>query len=270
MCRLLKRVMVMPQTWSAYVDLVNSNGQRGLIVRVSHDPEANRAELWVHLFLDGQLFAHMSVHPCPPIAARFTGDERQHLALDLEQAQLRLAVQVDETDRAVFGAGSIPLAVTLAWSSEQRRGSNLRGRDEQLVMVNAQVTVGELSVEIQGWGHQHTQLQEVPRFSVPFTYLSLRGDHAGLVGLLAPGIERGFGQLGGEALDISGLAIDAPATERRLRLNTPVQTIEGLLQRTYRYWIPMVGTWRDGSIVMGHLGQACVSGVINDFEGPSL
>jgi hypothetical protein len=261
--------MVMPQTWSAYVDLVNPDGQRALIVRVSHDPEANRAELWVHLFLDGRLFAHMSAHPCPPIATRFTGNEHQYVAFDLEQARLRLMVQADETDRAVFGAGSIPLAVTLAWSSDQRRGSNLRGRNEQLVMANAQVTVGELSVEFQGWGHQHTQVQEAPRFSVPFTYLSLRGDRAGLVGLLAPGIERGFGQLCGESLDIAGLSIDAPAMERRLRLNTPGQPIEGLLQQTYRYWIPMGGTWRDGSIVKGHLGQACVSGVINDFEGPS-
>ena len=46
------------QTWSAYVDVVSPDGQRALIVRVSHDPAADRAELWVHAFLDGRLYAH--------------------------------------------------------------------------------------------------------------------------------------------------------------------------------------------------------------------
>jgi hypothetical protein len=42
----------------------------------------------------------------------------------------------------------------------------------------------------------------------------------------------------------------------------------GQLVRTYRYWIPMGGTWRDGSIVTGALDGLPVSGVINDFTGP--
>jgi hypothetical protein len=64
------------------------------------------------------------------------------------------------------------------------------------------------------------------------------------------------------------VAIDPPADRRELRMTGTSTGPRGQLVRTYRYWIPMGGTWRDGSIVTGTLDGLPVSGVINDFTGP--
>jgi hypothetical protein len=258
----------MTQTWSAYVDVVSGDGARALIVRVSHDPVADRAEIWVHAFVDGRLFGHMSAHPCPPLAAATTGKAMQQVVLDLASGRLSAQVMATETDRTVFGEGPTPMGVSLSWALDGQQGSNLRGRDERLVKVNASVTLSGQSIDLAGWGHQHTQLQEQPRFAVPFTYLSLRGDEAGLVGLLASKLQRGFGRLREQALSATALSIDPPAVQRTLTMTTAGGVLEGRLTRTYRYWIPMGGGWRDGSIVAGALDGEPVSGVINDYAGP--
>jgi|LakMenEpi03Aug12_release.lakeMendotaPanAssembly.Ray.scaffolds.fasta_scaffold141523_1 hypothetical protein len=258
----------MPQTWSAYVDVVSGDGARALIVRVSHDPAADRAEIWVHAFIDGRLFGHMSAHPCPSLAASTTGDARQQAVLDLPGGRLSAQVLASETDRTVFGEGPIVLGATLVWATEGHQGSNLRGRDERLVRVDATVTLNGRCINLSGWGHQHTQLQEQPRFAVPFTYLSLRGDEAVLVGLLASNLQRGFGRLRGVALDATALRVGPPAVQRMLEMTTADTRLQGSLTRTYQYWIPMGGGWRDGSIVTGSLDGVPVSGVINDYAGP--
>lgn len=258
----------MPQTWSAYVDVVSPRGDRALIVRVSHDPAADRAEIWVHAFIDEALYGHMSAHPCPPLASKLTGQGDEQVMLDLPDARLSARVKADTTQRTVFGTGSIPLQVTMSWAAEGHQGSNLSGRDEQLVQVTAQVTVHGRTVKLSGWGHQHTQLQEQPRFAVPFTYLSLRGDDIRLVGLLTAKFQRGFGGLHKDVLGITSLSLEPPADRRRLHLRTDTSALEGTLVRTYRYWIPMGGGWRDGSIVAGDLDGLPVSGVINDYNGP--
>lgn len=258
----------MPQTWSAYVDVVSIDGKRALVVRVSHDPDADRAEIWVHAFIDGRQLAHMSAHPCPPLAASTTGEAHQQIVLDLIGGQLHARVMATETDRITFGEGPTPLRVSLSWPREGHQGSNLRGRDERLLRVNATVTVDGRSISLSGWGHQHTQLQEQPRFSVPFTYCSLRGEEAGLVGLIATNLQRGFGRLRDQALNATALRIDPPAVQRTLQMTTSDTQLEGILTRTYRYWIPMGGVWRDSSIVAGILADVPVSGVINDYAGP--
>lgn len=259
----------MPQTWSAYADVVSADGARALIIRVSHDPEVDRAEIWVHAFIDGQLFGHMSAHPCPPIAAQTSGDERAQVCLDLAGRQMSARVLVSQSERSVFGEGSIPLTVNMQWAAAGQHGSNLRGRDERLVRVMAAVRLDGQATEVAGWGHLHTQLQEQPRFAVPFTYLSLRGDEIGFVGLLAGKLKRGFGTLRGERLSAMEFKLDPPAASRQLLIHTPSGDFEGDLACTYRYWIPMGGSWRDGSIVAGALGGLPVSGVINDYAGPA-
>ncbi len=257
------------QTWSAYVDVVSPDGQRALIVRVSHDPAADRAELWVHAFLDGRLYAHMSAHPCPPLSSSLTGDAHQQVHLDLARGQLKARVLARQTDRCVFNDGHMPLVVSLQWQTEGQQGSNLRGRDERLVRVAAEVSIDGQLAELAGWGHQHTQLQAQPRFSAPFTYLSLRGDTVGFVGLLTRAARRGFGTRQGAPLKASEVRLDAPAGLRQMLIETTEGTLEGTLVRTYQYWIPMGGRWRDGSIVAGTLDGCPVSGVINDYEGPA-
>jgi hypothetical protein len=258
----------MPQTWSAYVDVVSPGGDRALIVRVSHDPGADRAEIWVHAFIDGALYGHMSAHPCPPLASNLTGQGDEQVLLDLSHARLSAHVKAEATQRTVFGTGTMPLQVVMNWAPEGHQGSNLRGRDEQLVHVTAQVTVHGRTVTLSGWGHQHTQLQEQPRFSVPFTYLSLRGDDIRLVGLLTAKFQRGFGWLHKDVLSIKSLSLEPPADHRRLHIRTDTSDLEGTLVCTYNYWIPVGGGWRDGAIVAGSLNGLSVSGVMNDYSGP--
>jgi len=258
----------MPRTWSAYADVVSDDGARALIVRVSHDPQADRAEIWVHAFVDGDLLAHMSAHPCPAIGASTTGDAHRRVEFDLEGRRLVARVTASRTERSAYGEGTIPIGVTLSWSGEGWRGSNRTGRDEQLVRVDATLEVDGQGVGVSGWGHQHTQWQDHPRFGGPFTYLSLRGDDAGVVGLVSGELRRGFGHVRGEPFTASTVVIDPPAERRELRMTGTSAGPRGQLVRTYRYWIPMGGTWRDGSIVTGTLDGLPVSGVINDFAGP--
>ena len=211
----------------------------------------------------------MSAHPCPPLASSHTGTARQHVDLDLALGQLQAQVLVSQTDRCVFDAGSIPLAVSVQWQGAGHQGSNLRGRDERLVRVTATVTLDGHPFALAGWGHQHTQLQAQPRFAAPFTYLSLRGDAAGFVGLLTASSRRGFGNRQGQPLRANDVVLDGPAPQRHIRIDSTPGTVSGTLVRTYRYWIPMGGRWRDGSIVTGTLDDCPVSGVINDYEGPA-
>ncbi len=259
----------MPLTWSAYADVVTPEAGRAVIVRVSHDPTADRAEIWVHAFVNGRMFAHMSAHPCPAIGSADTGNAHSRVQWDLAAGRLSAGVLAGETDRCEFGEGPIPLRVDLRWDTGGRAGSNLRGRDERLTRVSATLSLQGRGIDIEGWGHQHTQTQEQPRFAVPFSYLSLRGDGVGVVGLLAGKLRRGFGTLGETELTITDLQLDPPAERRSLVARHPTGELVGRFERRYRYWIPMGGRWRDGSVVSGELGGQAVSGVINDYAGPA-
>ncbi len=256
-------------TWSGYLDVVSPDASCGAVVRISHDPDASEAEIWVHAFVDGRIVGRVGSADCPDLGSATTSGATSFAHLDLAARTLQARVLATEGDRTPFGDGSVPVEIDASWSEPIALGTNLAGRMEQIVTVAADVTIDGATTRVHGLGHQHVQEQQFPRFAASFTYISVRGARAGFVGIVAPRGRAGFGYEGDHRFDTRDFMIDPQGPVRRLEVvPAPSRQIGGSLTATYRYWIPLGGTWREGTLVRGELGDGTVSGVVNDLDVP--
>jgi hypothetical protein len=98
------------------------------------------------------------------------------------------------------------------FAPRQTAGSTLPGRSEVIGDVAGTVRLPRGNLEVAGFGHWHEQHQEQARFTVPFTYASLRGAAVSLVALTAGGASRGFVRRGDDVSAITAFTIDPPAS----------------------------------------------------------
>lgn len=258
-------------TWSGYLDVVSSDAARGAVVRVSHDPDADRAEIWVHAFVDGRIIGRVGPADCPALGAATTRGTTSFAHLDLPGRALQARAQATDGDRTPYGDGPVPVEIEASWSEPIAVGANLHGRAEQIVRVTADVAIDGATERIEGLGHQHVQEQRFARFGSSFTYVSVRGETTGLVGLIAPRRRQGFGYDRDARFVTDDMTIDMPAAVRRVSASsTPTRQISGSLTATYRYWIPLGGTSRESTLVRGRLGGHAVTGVVNDLALPAV
>lgn len=256
-------------TWSGYLDVVSPDASSGAVVRVSHDPDAGEAAIWVHAFVDGRIVGRVGPAACPDLGAATTTGATSSVHLDVVGRTLEARAMGTEGDRTPFGDGTVPIAIEASWSEPIALGANLDGRMEQIVRVTADVSIDGASTRLEGLGHQHVQEQRFPRFAASFTYISVRGETTGFVGIVAPRGRAGFGYEGDQRFDTNEFTIDPSEPVRRLDVSSaPTRQLRGSLTATYRYWIPLGGTWRDGTLVRGDLGDEVVAGVVNDLAVP--
>jgi hypothetical protein len=238
-----------------------------MVFRVSHDPAAGTAEIWLHVFVGNRIVGRIGPADCPELGAAVTSGEGVFAHLDLDGRSLRARALGFEGDRTPFGNGTVPVEVDATWSDPVTVGGNLAGREERIVAVTADVRVDGVSARIEGLGHQHVQVQDAPRFTVSFTYLSVRGETTGLIGVVAPRRQAGFGYRLGDPFETDRIEIDPPGPARRLRIGLGgAERLDGTLRATYRYAIPLGGTWRASSLVSGDLGAEPVTGIVNDLD----
>jgi hypothetical protein len=164
------------------------------------------------------------------------------------------------------GAGRVELRVAARFVAAGPAGASLPGRSEVLGSVTATLGIDKRTVDLSGYGHWHEQGQSTPRFTTPFTYLSLAGAGLGLVAVRAPRGASGFAQREGAGVALSALALDPVGPRRRLRLEfEDGSALEGHVADSYRYTLPIEGRPRASSVVKGELGGVAVVGMVNDW-----
>src|SRR4051812_7827966 len=173
----------MPYSESVYLDCVTPDGATGFVTRLALHPDEACSWLWLHVFLEGQAygFNRQDLPAAPPSAGtgRYALPDRARFERTGERATVE--VEGPALDGASVAAGDGPHRVRLEASFEATAaaGSNGPGRTERLGLVEASVTVDGTPHHISGRGQFHEQHQDAPRFTVPFTYCTLRGDEAG-------------------------------------------------------------------------------------------
>lgn len=280
-------------TESALLDMVSDDGSSGFMLRIARHVDQGVSWLWLVTYGEGGFHGFVDdTLPCPNVRTIDDGHATSYevevpsthgLTARLSRTGSAEVVTGGSCDIQVFGHATTEVprgagVVRMALEAEfrpmfERAGSNLPGRTESIVWVDATLGVGDSTYRLSGRGQFHEQLQDAPRFDTPFTYISLRGEHAAMVGIRGPraggvvlqGLDgpRGFGDFEIDPLDMAELY-----STRKFRAGmgqaSPTRVI-GSITPTLRYTVPILGGRRPSAIVLGDLNGETVSGFVNDW-----
>lgn len=267
---------------AVYADCVSEDGRQGLVVRLCRYPEAGFAWLWCHLFLDGRTWAYTEhTLDCDGALTDLTADPTRYVlqwpsgAVRFERSGPRemprrclitARCSAHRSRHAPHGAGPEAVKVDVAFHPASRAVSNLAGRTEVLGTVEGSVVASGATTPIRGRGQFHEQVQTAPRFTTPFTYLTLRGADIGFIAIRLRDRGRGFLLRPDAVTEIVRIGLTPPGSERRLELEDQGGTMTvGELVTTHDYSVPVFDGIRPGTLVTGTLGGRPVSGCVNDY-----
>ena len=271
---------------SVYLDCVSPDGRSGFIARLARHTDEGRSWLWTHVFTDDASFSYNRIDlPCGP-AATEAGEDQAVYALEGDpaawfsregSAAAPSAATVDVTCSAHRGLtapeteGEVTVHLAASFTPDGTSGSNLAGRTESLGAVKGEVEAGGRVFHFEGRGHFHEQHQDSPRFAVPFTYGTLRGEEGGMVFVIGPRASGGFLRAGGETVLIADVSVTPVGPERDLRFRLPGREERALrLTRTHHYLLPVVGHPRESSVVTANGPDLpALSGCVNDWSPPA-
>jgi hypothetical protein len=272
---------------AVYADCVSDDGRRGFVVRLCRYPEAGFAWMWCHLFADGQIYAYTGhTLACDGPLTDLSADPTAY-ALEWPDGAVRIERLGDRSapGRCTIAArcaahearhpphGSGPIAVRLDadFRPSSRAVSNLSGRTEALGTLEGQAVVDGRTIRFSGRGQFHEQVQTAPRFTTPFTYLTLRGADLGFIGIRLREQGRGFLLRATTTTEIVRIGLSPPGSERQLLLEDRSGTrIRGALVTTFDYSIPVFDGCRPGTLITGTLDGQSVSGCVNDYLADGL
>lgn len=283
-------------TESTLLDLVSADGRTGFMLRLARHVDEARAWIWLVIFhadvihgfaddsiacestrtVDDGTSATYSVG-APVEATCFASVTRRGSAHRVSGGSCMVRVHGHRLADIPWGSGAVPLVLDASFSPMfDGAGSNLPGRTESIVRVDASIEVGDERVQMSGLGQFHEQLQDAPRFDTSFTYMSLRGENSALVALRGPLAGGGVLHGHGGASPVSGFSIDPLDAERPLsvrvfsgsRPGPDDASVNGRLTPTLTYTVPILDGRRPSAIVTGSLNGADVSGFVNDWVAP--
>ncbi len=183
-----------------------------------------------------------------------------------EQAVLEANALLFSGPANPHGEGVLPCEIKARFDRELQGVQSRAGRSEVLGTTRAEITLGDVALELEARGHFHEQIQYDPRFTQPFTYATLRGAAAGCIFIRGTRGARGTLTLDGIGEPVAGVRIEPPGTVRRLAVElSSGKVIEGTAVATYQYEIPIFHMSRPGSIVTVSLDGTALSGCINDL-----
>ena len=283
-------------TESTLLDLVTADGRSGFMVRLARNVDEGTG--WVWLVTYGPDGVSGFVEDRCACAGHHTEDDGTGAEYVVEmpvEAGAEATVHRRGTSETPLGGhcvvdvlghsssdiprgpGNNRLRVEAGFRvSDRPAGSNLPGRSESIVDVEAILTVNGVTRHIRGMGQFHEQLQDTPRFDTPFTYMSLRGADLSLIGLRGPRSGGGVVISADGPEQLPGLEIDAydkddPWCRRDFRCGvdaTGAARFGGHLEPTVRYSIPIGDGRRPSAIVRGELNGRAVTGFLNDWTPP--
>ena len=266
------------------------------MLRIARHVDEGVAWLWlvtygpegVHGFVDDELHLSSTRTPDDGSTARYQVDlpmthgsagwiMRTGSASRIDGGKCEIRVNGHHMSEVPRGPGLTPMAVSASFSPLfDAAGSNLSGRTESAVRVEADIEIGGKSYSVSGLGQFHEQLQDAPRFDTPFTYVSLRSTEVALVALRGPRAGGGVLLSRPAAEPFVGFRISAhdPAVPLAVRSfdcgaaddGTPVAT--GSVTPIVTYSVPILGGRRPSAVVTGNVNGTHVSGFVNDWTPP--
>lgn len=267
---------------AVYADCVSDDGRRGFVVRLCRYPEAGFAWVWCHLFLDGQVYAFTdhtlacdgspSVLEADPLRYALAWPEGR---VDFErdgdrQAPRRVSVAARCAAHAVahppHGNGPIECSIEAVFHPAAGAVSNLPGRSEVLGTMRATLVVNGRRQILEGRAQFHEQVQTIPRFTAPFTYLTLRGADLGLIAIRGARGSGGYLLRPDAVTEIVRIGLSPPGSVRRLALEQrDGNLLTGELVTAYDYSVPVFNGYRPGTLISGSLAGIAVTGCVNDY-----
>lgn len=271
------------ETWSESVMVLYFDEplRNGFSFRLSRYPERNETWVWVHLLVDGELYAYterkvpcstdkvtaeapVGVYSAPGLDVRMT---RNGPSAAMSALSFTAVVHAHRGKSGVDGPGQTPVVLEGVFHPGPLRGGSAKGRFERTGMFEANLRAGSKRAIVSGLGKAHEQTQTAPRFDKPFTYAMCWGPEASMIGLLSPGGAYGDVEIGGHGAPLEAFKIEAWAPTRRF-----VATLKGGGQVTgqaetiYRYSVPIFGKQWQGRIVRAEADGHRMVGMINDWR----
>ena len=263
----------MSLTESVYLDAVSPDGRTAFVTRLARHVDEGVAWLWLHGFGDG--FGTAFLRDDIELRAPATEETATGACYTLDAGGVIARFERDGPASAPDAARvtvrlpeqGIELEATFAPSGPA--GSNLPGRTEVLGRVDATMTTPAGRATLSAFGQFHEQHQTAPRFQVPFTYGTLRGDDGGVVFVIGPRASGAFVRRADGTSTAREVRISPPGDERELDVELDSGAVLHFqLERSHHYLLPIGGHPRESSIVVARGADAVLSGCVNDWTPP--
>ena len=277
---------------AVYLDAVSGDGEVAMVARLCRYPQRGVQWAWLHVFVGARVYSFTD-HGLA-CGAGFTDLEAADALYEACAAELQIRferrgavaapsaatlfaqVRAHAQDGASFvvpadGPGSVALSVKASFVPDAVPVSNRQGRHEMQGRVSAELIVAGQPSVLQARGHFHEQEQSDPRFTVPFTYATLRGEDFGLIFIRGARGVRGQFTEGGRSVGLTRVDMSGPGSRRDIDLLlADGRRLHGTLQARHRYDVRVQGESRPASIVAGSIGGRACSGCVNDFRVDAL
>ena len=270
---------------SVLLTAIASDARTGVFARLCRYPDAGVAWTWVHVVADGRSWT-------------FVDDDaecgRDHLDLDGESIVYDGRPAVDGTwrrsgtrhspveatldvslavipDAEEDSAAPVDASIHVSFVPAHATGGTLPGRTEVLGISEVRAMVDGHSIDFRGVGQWHEQEQSAPRFLVPFTYASLAGDGAALLGLIGPRASGGFIRGIGRDAVLRRVAIEdaAPDGGRGFTIEAETdggETVRGRAEIGHDYTLPVYGRRWSGTFVTAEIAGRRLAGFVNRWN----
>ena len=282
---------------AVYLDAVDAGARNAVVVRICRYPALGTQWVWLHLFTDGVLRVFTShALPCTDVVTdlgKFTASyefggaatDRPAQSLLFERsgplaapraALARISLDAlrateDGYDPSRFaapahGAGNCRIEGDIAFTAHTAPVSNREGRHEMLGQATVSLAVDGQPLAFTARAHFHEQEQDDPRFTLPFSYATLRSATRGFVFIRGVRGVRGQFLEGARSTAIARVDLEPPAARRAIRLVLEDgRQYAGVLAARCRYVVPIFDEPRPGSFVTLELDGDGFSGCVNDY-----
>ena len=277
------RVISGQPTWSesAMVLYFDEPLRNGFSLRLSRYPERNETWVWVHVLVDGELYAFterrircgpervtpdlaIGIYSAPGLDVRMTraGPSKAMTALSFTAR-----VNAHRGTSGVDGPGQTPVVLEGVFLPGPLRDGSPEGRFERTGKFQATLQAGGKRAFVRGLGKVHEQTQTAPRFDPPFTYAMCWGPDASMVGLLSPKGGYGDVEIAGRDRPMASFRIEPWAPTRRFVATLKDgDRIEGEAETIYRYQVPIFGKAWQGRFVRAKIEGHPMVGMINGWR----
>lgn len=279
---------------AVYLDAVDADAGNAIVVRTCRYPTLGTQWVWLHLFSEGVLRA-FTAHalPCPDgmtdltqVTARYEFRDApgmRHIVFERQGpiaaprvAQARFALDCTQAlahpqEAARFaapahGPGPCRIEGEIAFTAQAAPVSNRDGRHEMLGQATVALSIDGLPHGFTARAHFHEQEQDDPRFTLPFSYATLRSPQRGFVFIRGMRGVRGQFVEGTRSTPIVHVDLERPATRRAIELALEDgRTFAGVLDARCRYEVPIFDVPRPGSFATLVLDGESFSGCVNDY-----
>ncbi|MCB1645028.1 MAG: hypothetical protein KDI36_06225 [Pseudomonadales bacterium] len=282
---------ILPENYaeSVMIGMISEDGSREISLRLARFPEKNSAHIWLH-FTDGKeawslvdenfILNHQTATPVAADRVVFDASkDTQQLSFQASQRNSgrllglvtgNLTASATRFPRA--GEGDIATSLNLTFAATGTGFRSNSGRWEMTGTVQGDITLDGRSYHIEGPGKWHEQTGPRARFAPAFTYLNLQNEK---ISLLAIGINKrtvGYAIIDGVMLGVADLQVAPEGPDERqfslnlLPANGEPELLDGTLQVTQRWSVPIEGTDRPGSTVVVNTAYGVLSGSLNDWK----